>query len=141
MRTKMTWVMVTAGSLLTATGPVGGQEVNSDVSIPVPREIATTIPAASGLFTGPGSSEVQGFEGALADATVGTSNEAEARAELGDFMASLLIKAGVIAVQPGPARLSASDEKSKDGSWPAWTGRTPMELSVSRTGRSEARRR
>ena len=136
MRSIITLVMVTAGSLLAVTGPAGGQEVNSDVSMPPPREIVTTMPVASGLFVGPASAEIQVFQGALAEAVVGDLNEAEAREAVGDFMASLLIRAGIIAAEPAPASLAAAGEHPKDGSRPAWTGPTPMALSVSRTGRS-----
>ena len=37
MRTIIALVTVTAGSLLGVSGPVRGQEVNSDVSIPTPQ--------------------------------------------------------------------------------------------------------
>ncbi len=141
MRTIITLVMVTAGSLLAVTGPATGQEVNSDVSIPLPREIVTTIPAVSGLFIGPDRSQDQIFQGALDDAEVGVLDEAEARETLGDFMTSLMVRAGIIETVSEADRVAESGENSEDGSWPAWTGRTPLTLSVSRTGRSEALRR
>ena len=138
MRTIIALVTVTAGSLLAITGSARGQEVNSDVNIPLPREIVTTIPAVSGLFTGSANSEAQAFQGAVVEAEVGELNESEAREATGDFMTSLLVRAGIVAADPQPARAAASSDDSEDGSRPAWTGRTPMALSVSRTGRSEA---
>ena len=141
MRTIIALVTVTAGSLLALTGPASGQEVNSDVNIPLPREIVTTIPAVSGLFTGSANSEAQAFQGAVVEAEVGEFNESEAREAIGDFMTSLLVRAGIVAADPQPAPVATSSDNSEDGSRPAWTGRTPMALSVSRIGRSEARRR
>ena len=144
MGKKITLFMVTLGSLLAFTGPVRGQEVNSDVKIPPPRELASGAPAINGLRAG---TELlfrpsdQLFQGSLAQAAVGILNEGQTREEFGDFMTSLLVKAGIIAFERPPAPLAASGENSEDGSWPAWTGRTPMTLSVSRTARSEAVRR
>ncbi len=48
MGKKTTLFMVAAGSLLAFTGPVRGQEVNSDVKIPPPRELASGAPAING---------------------------------------------------------------------------------------------
>ena len=150
MNKRITLFMVTAGCLLTFTGPVRGQEVNSDVKIPPPRELASGAPAINGLLLGTEllfRSWDQLFQGSSARAAVGISavgitNEGQTREEFGDFMTSLLVKAGLITFDRPPAPpgapLAASGETSKDGSRPAWTGRTPMTLSVSRTGRSES---
>ncbi len=144
MSTRVTLFMVTAGSLLALTGPVRGQEVNSDAQIPPPRELVAGARAINGIFVGPDflfTSDGQLFLGSVAQAAAGTLSEAETRDELGDFMTSLLVKAGIIAFDRLPARRADSGESSKDGSRPAWTGRARMTLSVSRTGRSEAVRR
>ncbi len=144
MGKKITLVMVTAGVLLAITGPVKGQEVNSDVKIPPPRELVSGAPAINGLFLGTGSlfgSPDQLFQGSLAQAAAGLSNERQTREEIGDFMTSLLVKAGLITFDRPPAPLGVSGENFQDGSRPAWTGRTPMTLSVSRTGRYESGRR
>jgi hypothetical protein len=123
MGKNFTRFMVTAGALLAFTGPVRGQEVNSDVKIPPPRELVS------------GSLELNG---SLAQAAVGVLNEGATREELGGFMTSLLVKAGIIAFDRPPAPLATAAGNSERGSWPAWTGRTPMTLSVSRTGRSDS---
>ena len=144
MNAKIILVIVTTGSFLALTGPARGQEVNSDVKIPLPREIVTTAPAVPGLVAGTDpvlGSGAQVFQGALADAATGILNEAGARGELGDFMTSLLVRAEVIAFDRGPAALAASGEDSADGSRPAWAGRTPLALSVRRAGRPETGRR
>ena len=143
MGKKITLFMVTLGSLLAFTGPVRGQEVNSDVKIPPPRELASAAPAINGLLAGTEllfRSSDQLFQGSLAQAA-GILDEGETRAEFGDFMTSLLVRAGIIAFDRPPARVAASGENSEDGSRPAWTGRTPMTLSVSRPRPSEAARR
>jgi hypothetical protein len=131
-------IMITGGGLLASTRPAGGQEVDSDVNIPMPREIVTTIPAVSGLFATPVITQELAIQGVLVEAEVGTLNEAAARVELGDFMTSLLIKAGLITVEPQPIRVATFGEQSEEGARPAWTGRTPMALSMSRTRRSGA---
>ncbi len=144
MGKKITLFMVTLGSLLVFTGPVRGQEVNSDVKIPPPRELASAAPAINGLLAGTEllfRSSDQLFQGSLAQAAVGLLNEGQTREEFGDFMTSLLVKAGIIAFDRPPAPLAASSGNSEDGSRPAWTGRTPMTLSVSRTGSSASVRR
>ena len=171
MDKRITLFMVTAGCLLTFTGPVSGQEVNSDVKIPPPRELASGAPALNGLLLGTEllfRSWDQLFQGSSAQAAVGilpqaavgvlpqaavgilpqaaasVFNEGQTREEFGDFMTSLLVRAGLInfdrPTAPLGAPLAATGETSKDGSRPAWTGRTPMTLSVSRMGRSESLR-
>ena len=143
MGKKITLFVVTAGSLLAFTGPLRGQEVNSDVKIPPPRELANGAPAINAILLGTEllfRSSDQLFQGSLAQAAVGNLNEGQTRAEFGNFTTSLLVKAGIITFDRPPARLAASAKNSEDGSRPAWTGRTPMTLSVSRTGRSESLR-
>ena len=83
----------------------------------------------------------QVFQGVVSQASSGVLSEGETRNELGDFMMSLLVRAGIIAFDREPARRAASGEDPEDGSRPAWNGRAPMALSVSRTARSEAMRR
>ena len=144
MGKKITLFMVAAGSLLAFTGPVRGQEVNSDVKIPPPRELASGAPAINGLLAGTEilfRSSDQLFQGSSAQASVRILNEGQTREEFGDFMTSLLVKAGIIAFDRPPAPLAASNGSSEDGSWPAWTGRTPTTLSVSRAARFETLRR
>ena len=105
MSTRTTLFMVTAWSLLALTGPVRGQEVNSDVKIPPPRGLVTGAPAISGIFVGPDSrftSDGQIFRGSAAQAAAGTLSEGETRDELGDFMTSLLVRAGIIAFDRPP---------------------------------------
>lgn len=140
MSRKTTVFMITAWSLLALTGPVRGQEVNSDVKIPPPREIVAGVMGASGLFSGAVSFLVvpdQVFQGVVS----GTVGERETRDELGDFMASLLVRAGIISFDARPAARDASGQRPDDGSRPAWTGPAPMALSVGWTRRAESMRR
>ena len=154
MSTRATMFMVMAWSLLAATGPLRGQEVNSDVKIPAPREIVAGAPAVSGLVTGPASLFAvpsQVFQGVVAQTALGALSEADARDQLGNFMSSLLVRAGVITFDGAPAgalvptATQASseklDEKPDDGSRPAWSGPTPMALSASLTLRAASARR
>ena len=98
-------------------------------------------PPISGLFVGTGAlfaSEGQLFGDAVAEAALGRLSERETRNELGNFMTSLLVRAGIVAFDPPGAALGSSGGKAEDGSWSAWTGPTPMVLSVSRTIRSQS---
>ncbi len=82
MSSRIQLFMVIAGSLLMVTGPVTGQEVNSDVNIPTPREFVSGAPVVNGFFVGPDSlfrSEDQIFRGSVAQASVGILNDTEAR--------------------------------------------------------------
>ena len=138
MYTRNTLFLVLAWTLVALAGPMSGQEVNSDVKIPPPRELVAAAPAISGMFIGAGTpftSEGQLFGDAVAQAALGRSSEGETRDELGNFMTSLLVRAGIITFDR-PAALASSGNKSEVGSRPAWTGPTPMALSVSRTGRA-----
>lgn len=139
MSTRTIMCVVTTWSLLASTGPVRGQEVNSDVKIPPPREIVAGAPALSGLFSGSASLfAVPGpvFQGVVAQAALGTLSEGETRDELGDFMSSLLVKAGIIAFDGSSTARQASGEQSDEGSRPAWSGPTPMALPASLTRRA-----
>ena len=144
MRMRTTLFLIMAWSLGALGGPVSGQEVNSDVKIPPPRELVTGAPAINGLVGGTDvlfTSEGQLFGAAVAQAALGRSSEGETRDELGDFMTSLLVRAGIIAFDGPRADLSSSGEESENGSWPAWTGPTPMAFSVGRTRRDASARR
>jgi len=145
MPTKTTLFVIMAWSLGTLGGPVSGQEVNSDVKIPPPRELVTGTPQINGLFSGTEvlfTSGSQLFQGAAAQAALGRLSEGQTRDALGDFMASLLVRAGVVAFDGPRADPTSSAETSKNGSWPAWSGATPMALSVGRTrGDASVRRR
>jgi len=125
--------MIATGLILAFTGVGRGQEVNSDVNMPFPRELVSGAPAINGLF----SSSLRLFQGSSAQAGVATLNEEQTREELGDFMTSLLVRAGIIAFDRAATDVAASGGNSENGSRPAWVGRTPLTLSVSRTGRSE----
>ena len=144
MTTRNTLFLIMAWTLVALTGAVSGQEVNSDVKIPPPRELVAAAPAISGMFIGAGTlfaSDGQRFNDAVAQAATGRLSERETRNELGNFMTSLLVRAGLMAFDRPQAALASSGEKSDDGAWPAWTGPTPMALSVSRTGRAASVRR
>ncbi len=140
MSTRNTPFLVMAWTLVALAGAVSGQEVNSDVKIPPPRELVAAAPAISGMFIGAGTlftSDGQRFGDAVAQAATGRLSERETRDELGNFMTSLLVRAGIMAFDR-PAALASSWEKSEDGSRPAWTGPTPMALSVGQRARSES---
>jgi hypothetical protein len=141
MFTRTTLFLVMAWALVAPTEPLRGQEVNSDVMIPPPRELIAGTPAISGLFIGTGAlftSDGERFGDAVAQATLGRSSEGETRDEIGDFMTSLLVRAGIVVFDPPGAALRSSRGKTEDGSWSAWTGPTPTALSVSRTVRSQS---
>ncbi len=143
MFTRITCFLVMAWALVAPTAACG-QEVNSDVKIPPPRELVAGTPAISGLFIGTGTlftSDGTQFGDAVARASQGRLSEGETRNELGDFMTSLLVRAGIVAFDPPGAALGSSGGEVEDGSWSAWTGPTPMVLSVSRTIRSQSVRR
>ena len=140
---RNTLFLVMAWTLVALAEPMSGQEVNSDVKIPPPRELVAAAPAISGMFIGTGTpftSEGQLFGEPVAQAALGRSSEGETRDELGNFMTSLLVRAGIITFDRSAA-LASSGNKSEVGSRPAWTGPTPMALSVSRTGRAASVRR
>ena len=148
MLTRSTFFLFMAWSVVALTEPLAeplrGQEVNSDVKIPPPRELVAAAPAVSGMFIGAGTlfaTDGQRFDEVVAQAATGRLSERETRDELGNFMASLLVRAGIMAFDRPRAALASSGKKSDDGSWPAWTGPTPMALSVSRTGRAASVRR
>ena len=94
---------VVGSCLLFPPLPARGQEVSGDVKIPPPREVVIFTPAASGRGDGEATARVttrDAYQAAI-NTTVtqvlsGSIGEAEARAQLGDFTVSLLVKAGVI---------------------------------------------
>ena len=144
-RTSLSLFMVWSLVALTGplAGPVSGQEVNSDVKIPPPRELVAAAPAISGMFIGAGTlftSDGQRFGDAVAQAATGRLSERETRDELGDFMTSLLVRAGIMAFDH-PRGALASFGETEDGSRPAWTGPTPMALSVSGNRSTASQRR
>ena len=144
MNPKTTLLLCTGWSLLALAGPVRGQEVNSDVKIPPPRELVAATSAISGMSMGTGAlftSEDQLFSETVAQAALGRLSESETRDELGDFMTSLLVRVGIITFDRPGAALASSPEKPQDLSFPAWTGPTPIAFSVSRAGRGASMRR
>ncbi len=125
--------MIATGLILAFTGAGRGKEVNSDVNIPFPRELVSGAPAINGLFGGTTalfSSSLRLFQGSSAQAGVATLNEEQTREELGDFMTSLLVRAGIIAFDRPATDVAASGGNSENGSRPAWVGRTPLMLPV-----------
>ena len=144
MGNRITLFIVATGALLAFHGAASGQEVNSDVNVPPPRALVSGAPAVNGLVGGTESvfrSSDQVFVGRVAQAVEGGMDEADTRGEIGHFMTSLLVRAGIIAFDSPPAGLADSGKKSEDGSRPAWTGPTPMALSVGQRARSESVRR
>ena len=144
MRNRLTLFIVTTGALLAFYRPARGQEVNSDVNVPPPTEVVSGAPAINGFRGGTESvfrSSDQVFVGSLAQAVEGGMDETQVRGEVGQFMTSLLVRAGIIAFDSPPAGVADSGESAEDGSWPAWTGPTPMTFSVSRRARSASARR
>ena len=136
MGKKIALILIVTGFLLAFTRPLRSQEVNSDVNIPPPRELVSGAPAVNGLFVGPDSlfrSPDQVFRGAAGEAAAGILNETDTRRELGQFMTSLMVRAGIVAFARPPARQASAATKREDGSRPAWSGSTPMALSVRRT--------
>jgi len=125
--------MIATGLILAFTGVGRGQEVNSDVNMPFPRELVSGAPAINGLFGGTTvlfSSSLRLFQGSSAQAGVATLNEEQTREELGDFMTSLLVKAGIIAFDRPATAVAPSGGSSQNSSRPAWVGRTPLMLPV-----------
>ena len=140
MFTRTTLFLVMAYSLAVPAAPVSGQEVNSDVKIPPPRELGAASAAISGLGIGSEvlfTSQGQLFGDAVTQAALGRSSEGETRDALGNFMTSLLVRAGIITFDR-PSALASFGDKPEDGSRPAWIGPTPMVLSVSSRARSES---
>ena len=124
---KITLFVFTAGSLLAFTGPLRGQEVNSDVKIPPPRELANGAPAINAILLGTEllfRSSDQLFQGSLAQAAVGNLNEGQTRTEFGNFTTSLLVKAGIITFDRPPARPSGRLRRELRGRLPAGLDRS-----------------
>ncbi len=85
MCTRNTPFLVMAGTLVALAGAVSGQEVNSDVKIPPPRELAAATPAISGMFVGTGTlftSEDQLFGETVTQAALGRLSEEIPRTEV-----------------------------------------------------------
>lgn len=140
-------VWATSLCLLVLAGHGNAQEVASDIKIPPPREMVTNTPAIGGIATGPTSAfgtagAGQVFQGVASQAALGLLSESETRNSLGPFMTSPLIREGVVSfAAPTGASTGASTtalEKREDGSRPAWSGPTPIVISVSRARRSES---
>jgi hypothetical protein len=144
MRKTITPGVLITGSLLAFIGPLSGQEVNSDVKIPPPREVVAGAPAINGILSGTallfGSADPL-FQGSSTQTPGRVLSEVQTREDFGDFMTSLLVKAGIITFDSPPTGLAVSGEDTEKGSRPAWTGRTPTTLSVSRTRRSASAQR
>ena len=106
--------MLTAAAFLLHTASVSGQEVNSDVNIPTPREMAVGTRTLNGIFVGPDvvASESQVFGRPSTQAPSGILVEGAIREELGDFMTSLLVRAGLIAFDVAPVSVADSEEKA-----------------------------
>ena len=106
--------MLTAAAFVLLAASVSGQEVNSDVNIPTPRELAVGTRTISGIFVGPdllvAGSQV--FGGPSTQPPIGILVEGAVREELGDFMTSLLVRAGLIAFDVAPAAVADSGRKT-----------------------------
>ncbi len=117
-------------SVLTVAGELSAQEVNSDVKIPPPREVVISSPGVTGLL---GAQNVTGIvpglalQAAVAQSNAGTMTEIQARGQMGDFMVSLLMKAGVITFGSVGAPRAPS---APAGARPAWLGSAPLTPSV-----------
>ena len=143
------WVAVTSWSLLIVVGELNAQEVNSDVKIPPPREVVINAPTVGGLFAGqggPASITGQALQATATQASSGTLTEDQAREQIGDFMVSLLMKAGVVSFRTAATQAAASESESPAGARPAWVGAVPLAPSVARgpgthRARLSARRR
>ena len=120
-------------SVLTVAGELSAQEVNSDVKIPPPREVVISSPGVTGLLGGQNGTDVvlgQALQAAVAQSNAGTMTEIRARGQMGDFMVSLLMKAGVITFGSVGAPRAASDPGAPAGARPAWRGSAPLTPSV-----------
>lgn len=117
-------VLSVVGSCLLSPPPQAhGQEVSGDVKIPPLREVVIATPAASGRGGGEATATVttrEAYQAAIRTTVSrvlsGSIDEAEARAQLGDFTVSLLVKAGVISFDDSSERQRVSlDEPSTRG--------------------------
>ena len=145
LRSAVAMSMV-GSALLISSGGLLGQEVNSDVKIPPPREIVTSAPAATGFGGGQataGAATLQALQAAIqttvAQVQTGSIGENQVRAQLGNFTVSLLVKAGVLSFGGGAAAGRPTEEEAPSGR-PAWTGRLTVGGSADRARRVAGRR-
>ncbi len=128
-------------SVLIVVGELSAQEVNSDVKIPPPREVVISAPGVTGLLGGQNGTDAvlgQAFQAGVAQSNAGMMTEVQARGQMGDFMVSLLVKAGVITFGSVGAPRGLSDTDAPAGARPAWLGSAPLTPSVA-PGRSARR--
>lgn len=131
-KTNAVILMIFASALI-VVGELSAQEVNSDVKIPPPREVVISAPGVTGLLggqNGTGLVSGQAFQAAVAQSNAGTITEIQARGQMGDFMISLLMKAGVITFSSVGAPRANSDTDAPAGARPAWLGSAPLTPSV-----------
>ena len=141
-RNRNAVVSMISCSLLIITGELNAQEVNSDVKIPPPREVVISAPRV-GVFGGQGGTDLaigQAFQATLTPTNAGTMTQGQARGQIGDFMVSLLMKAGMVSFDNVAARTAGSQSGSPDGARPAWLGSVPLGPSVA-PGRGTQRAR
>ncbi len=134
-------VWVIFASVLIVAGELSAQEVNSDVKIPPPREVVISAPGVTGLLGGQNGTGIvlsQAFQATVVQSNSGTMTEVQARGQMGDFMVSLLMKAGVITFGSVGAPRAVSDPGAPTGARPAWLGSAPLTPSVA-PGRSARR--
>lgn len=138
---------IVGSALLVSSGGLHGQEVYSDVKIPPPREVVTSVPAATGFGGGQATAGVataQAFQAAVlttvADVQAGSIGEVQARSQLGNFTASLLVKAGLLSFGSAIAAADHAAGEVADGGRPAWTGRLTVGVSADRARRVVGRR-
>ena len=128
------FVSVISWSLLIAVGDLNAQEVNSDVKIPPPREVVINAPTVGGLFanqSGPATVTGQALQATATQAGSGTLTEDQAREQIGDFMVSLLMKAGSVSFGNLASEQAAGSERaSTAGVRPVWVGSVPLAPSV-----------
>ena len=131
-RNRNAVVSMISCSLVIIAGGLNAQEVNSDVKVPPPREVVISAPRV-GLFGGQGGTDVatgQAFQATLTPTSAGTMTRGEARGQVGDFMVSLLMKAGLVSFDNVAARTAGSQSGSPEGVRPAWLGSVPLGPSV-----------
>ena len=116
-RNRNAVVSMISCSLLIITSELNAQEVNSDVKIPPPREVVISAPRV-GVFGGQGGTDLaigQAFQATLTPTNAGTMTQGQARGQIGDFMVSLLMKAGMVSFDNVAARTAGSQSGSPDG--------------------------
>ncbi|GMR14023.1 MAG: hypothetical protein BMS9Abin29_2251 [Gemmatimonadota bacterium] len=125
----MAWARLTCAALLGTlllldARPTQGQETGSDVHMPPPRIVVSSV--ALGLQTAGAAPTAQAFAARVQQTVAQTRGdprgESRARTQLGDFRASILIKAGVLSFG-GSARAPRTAEAAVRGKRPAWATR------------------